>query len=142
MDELQPPGGGGVCAAAAGTRLTTEASWTSDKAESGPNNSSAAATCWGVRLWCGAAADGATVAAGGVAEVGSPSIICTSLAHATSSESGVARYGFVVTFRTKPASAAEREDQFAETVPSAPTEALARVHAQAAAASFLAAAVE
>jgi hypothetical protein len=78
----------------------------------------------------------------GVADVGSPFIICTSLAQATSSESRDARYGFVVTFLTKPASAAGREDQSAEIVPSAPTEALARAHAQAAAASFLAAAVE
>jgi hypothetical protein len=110
-------------------------------------------------LWRGAGADsvvagacdagtgrtvaGAVVAGAVVAEVGSPSIICTNFAQATSSESTVVQwYGLFVTFLTKAASAVGSEVQSARTEPSAPTEALARAQAQAAAAAFLAAAVE
>jgi hypothetical protein len=94
-----------------------------------------------LKLWRGTVTSG-VAAAVGVAGVGSPSIISTSLAQDTSSESMAARYGLAVTDLTKTASAAGSEVQSAETVPSALIEALARAHAQAAAASFLAAAVE
>jgi hypothetical protein len=91
---------------------------------------------------CRGAEEVEAVAGAVVAEAGNPSIICTNFAQATSSESAVARYGLVVTLRTKTASAGGSEVQSARTEPSAPTEALARAQAQAAAASFFAAAVE